>query len=64
MNEEWIFVGEFAARVLEYVRLEWGLEIGQFPSEQQEWTLRLISDLRGRESVPDIAAEVANGLPL
>lgn len=64
MNEEWIFVGGFAARVLEYVRLEWGMELSQFSRQHQEWALMLVSDLKGRESVPDIAAKVAEGLPL
>lgn len=64
MNEEWIFIGGFAARVFEYLRMEWGMEFRQFPEEQRDWALALISDLRGRESVPDIAAKVADGLPL
>lgn len=64
MNEEWIFVGEFAAKVIWYIRLEWGMELNQFPKWQMDWALKLISDLESKESVPDIAAKVADGLPL
>ena len=64
MNEEWIFIGEFAALVFNYLRMEWGVELRQFPAEQRDWALALVADLKGRESVPDIAAKVADGLPL
>ena len=64
MNEEWIFIGDFAALVFNYLRLEWGMELAQFPAIQRDWALGLIGDLKGRESVPNIAAKVADGLPL
>lgn len=64
MNEEWVFVGEFAARVLNYVKQEWQLDLFQFQKEHQEWALHLVAELKGKESVPNIAAKIAMGLPL
>lgn len=64
MNEEWVFVGAFAAGVLNYVRQEWQLDLFQFPREHQDWALQLIADLKGKENMPNIAAKIAMGLPL
>lgn len=64
MNEEWIFVGGFATKVFEYLRLEWCMDPSGFTDENRDWALGLISELKGKESVQNIAAKVAEGLPI
>lgn len=62
MNEEWVFVGEFASLVFNYVRMEWDIELAHLSREKREWALKLISDLKNKASVPSIAAKIATEL--
>lgn len=64
MNEEWVFVGAFASKVIKYVKMEWELDIFQFPVENQDWAIQLILDLKDKDNLPNIAAKIAMGLPL
>lgn len=65
MNEEWIFVGEFAAKVVDYIRMEWQVELHQFSQKHQDAAFKLVADLKGKQNVPNIAATIANEvLPL
>lgn len=64
MNE-WIFVGSFATQVIEYIRLEWQVELSQFSQDYQDKAFRLIAELKGKQNIPNIAATIANEvLPL
>ena len=52
--DEWVFVGEFAAKVVDYIRME-----------HQDAAFKLVADLKGKQNVPNIAATIANEvLPL
>lgn len=59
MQDEWMFVGEFAAKVIEYIRLEWEVELSQFPQNFQDEAFRLMGELKGKQNVPNIAATIA-----
>ena len=58
MNE-WIFVGSFATQVIEYIRLEWEVELSNFPQKYQDRAFGIISDLKGKQNVPNIAGMIA-----
>lgn len=63
--DEWVFVGEFAAKVVDYIRMEWEVEVSQFPQKYQDRAFGVIADLKGKQNVPNIAATIANEvLPL
>ena len=59
MNE-WIYVGSFATQVIEYIRLEWEVELSQFPQKYQDMAFGIIAELKGKQNVPNIAATIAN----
>lgn len=63
MQDEWMFVGEFAAKVIEYIRMEWEVELSQFPPNFQDEAFRLMGELKGKQSVPNIAATIAMKAP-
>lgn len=46
-------------KVREYLRLEWILDLDDYPHNVHEKALQMISDLRGKESVPTIAGRIA-----
>ena len=58
MNE-WIFVGSFATQVIEYIRLEWEVELSNFPQKYHDRAFGIISDLNGKQNVPNIAGMIA-----
>lgn len=63
--DEWVFVGEFAAKVVDYIRMEWEVEVSQFPQKYQDRAFGVIADLKGKQNVPNIASTIANEvLPL
>lgn len=45
--------------VREYLRLEWILDLDDYPHHIQEKALQMISDLKGKESVSNIAGKIA-----
>jgi len=63
--DEWVFVGEFAAKVVDYIRMEWEVEVSQFPQKYQDRAFGVIADLKGKNNVPNVAATIVNEvLPL
>lgn len=45
--------------VRDYLRLEWILDLDDYPHHIQEKALQMISDLKGNESVCNIAGKIA-----
>lgn len=45
--------------VREYLRLEWILDLDDYPHHIQEKALQMISDLKGKESLSNIAGKIA-----
>jgi hypothetical protein len=50
---------EFTDSVLEYLFLEWEVDVGQYPPVTQEKAMSLIEKMKDKDSIANVAARIA-----